>query len=886
MKRPPPGVYEAPVTRSLQRALDALDPLLVRERALEAPDSAEQLGRVVGAHVTRALRALRGDSAVAEQIALTNDLINFVSTRSPQTTLPDDDLLALTHQVLWAVLEEKTALGTLVEPERPRIPLSSTDLLVNAHHDASVGAELARELASADRVDLLCSFLKWSGLRVIRDAVANLLARRPGGLRVLTTTYMGATERRALDELVRLGAQVRVSYDRTRTRLHAKAWMLHRESGFTTAFVGSSNLSAAAMLDGLEWNVRLSATENGAVVRKFGATFEQYWADPEFEPYDPETSAQKFDDVVAADRKRDGAFLTSIRVRPLPHQALMLEELAAERARGFTKNLVVAATGTGKTVVAALDFERLQREHGKLSLLFVAHRREILEQSRGAFRQTLQDAGFGELLVDGHRPSDQRAVFASIQSLRADVLNDVAADAFDVVIVDEFHHAAANTYRALLEHVRPKFLLGLTATPERADGQSILSYFGDRTATELRLWRALDEGLLSPFQYFGVDDGTPLDHVQWTRTGYDTTALSKVYTGNHARAKRIIEAVGRYVLSPTTMRALAFCVDVDHAEFMAARFVEHGIQAVAVSSGTPKNERSAALSALRDGSVQAVCAVDLFNEGVDVPDIDTVLFLRPTESATVFLQQLGRGLRRSPNKACLTVLDFIGRANARFRFGTRFAAIVGGTRRDIEKQVVAGFPYLPAGCSIQLERTAQETVLDNIRAALGHGRKALMEDLRALPPEQRTVHGLLSAAEIDLETLYDGSSLTELLVRSGVDGTALNDDEQRMVRALRRMLHIDDPQRLATIAQFIEAPFPPKADDALEAHRAMHVLLGAAPLPLSEMASVFSSLWSSTRVMTELRDLMALLSARSRSATIPLTGALSSSSLATHAAYL
>ena len=556
-----------------------------------------------------------------------------------------------------------------------------------------------------DRVDLLVSFLKWSGWRLLRDPVRRFLERRPGGLRVLTTTYMGATDRKVLDDLVDCGAQVKISYDTRRTRLHAKAWLFHRDSGYSTALVGSSNLSAAALVDGLEWNVRLSQVETPQVLGQFQSAFEQYWEEGEFETYDPVTDAERVDQALQSEQRTGAdALALHIDVRPYPFQQEILDRLEAERRRGHNRNLVVAATGTGKTVVAALDYRRLREKYGPLKLLFVAHRREILDQSLTMFRVVLKDNGFGEQLVAGRKPTEGRHVFASIQSLHEDRLLQFEPSFYDVVIVDEFHHAAAPTYDRLLKHVRPRYLLGLTATPERADGEPITHWFEDRMAAELRLWHALDQQLLCPFQYFGIADGTDLRSTGWQAGRYVTADLDSVFTGNHARVAKILQAVSNIIENPREMRALGFCVSISHAEFMARELERHGIPTAALTANSDEQTRTNVLGCLRRREINVVFAVDIFNEGVDAPEVDTVLFLRPTESATVFLQQLGRGLRLSEGKECLTAIDFVGHMHAKFRFDRRFRAIIGGTRKQILREVEQGFPRLPPGCAIQLDR--------------------------------------------------------------------------------------------------------------------------------------------------------------------------------------
>ena len=389
-------------------------------------------------------------------------------------------------------------------------------------------------------MDLLCAFVKWHGVRLLEPELAKL-KERGKRLRIVTTTYMGATEREALDRLVReFDADISIQYDALRTRLHAKAWLFHRDTGFDTAYVGSSNLSRSALLDGVEWNVRLSRIATPSLLDKFAATFDTYWNDQFFETYDPESDRDRLDDALAeasgrTTHDRVTLSLSGLEVRGYPYQLEMLETLDAERTvHDRHKNLVVAATGTGKTVVAALDYRNFcDRAVGKQpSLLFVAHRKEILEQSLRTYREVLADPNFGELYVGGARPERWRHIFASVQSLTSYGVENIPSDAYEIVVIDEFHHAQATTYRKIIDHLRPKELLGLTATPERADGIDVRQFFDGRTAVELRLWDALGADLLCPFHYFAVADGTDLRGLSWKRGRYDEGELSNLYTGD------------------------------------------------------------------------------------------------------------------------------------------------------------------------------------------------------------------------------------------------------------------------------------------------------------------------------------------------------------------
>jgi len=737
MPRPlAPGLYESLFTAALTDAVRDLDAgqLGVERAPLDPADAERPLARHVARILGAALRAVEG--APAERLERQLDIVNQLLTHL-QRALPDDGtipgaLVSPPPEELRAIRRRGPLPSDDTQTPRPGIPLSVSALLVNGRDEHRIGHELKRELASADGVDLICAFIRWQGLRLLERELKQVCVAGKR-FRVLTTVYCGATEARALDALVDWGADVKVSYDTQRTRLHAKAWLFRRDTAFSTAYIGSSNLSASALLDGLEWNVRLSAVENSHVLDRFAAAFESYWQDPEFETYS-HAERPRFERAIRRQTTDPADQLVGLDLEPYQFQREILAKLDAERVlHGRWKNLVVAATGTGKTVIAALDYRRIREQWREARLLFVAHRKEILTQSRSVFRAALRDGSFGERWVDGERPVDGQHIFASIQTLARADLDRLPRDAFDIVIVDEVHHAEAPTYERLLERLSPRLLLGLTATPERADGRSILPWFDGRIAAELRLWTALERQLLAPFQYFGVHDDADLSSLRWTRGGYDASELEKVYVFSRESARRrvalVIEALQRKV-DPRTMRALGFCVSIAHASFMAEQFAAAGIRAVAVVGTTDRDVRGAALRDLRDGRVNVIFTVDLFNEGVDVPQVDTIIFLRPTESAAVFLQQLGRGLRRTGGKTCCTVLDFIARPNRRFRFDLRFQSLVGGSRRDVKRQIADGFPVLPAGCAIDLDRESRGIVLTNLRESLGTGVGRLVEALK------------------------------------------------------------------------------------------------------------------------------------------------------------
>src|SRR4051794_6841096 len=349
----PPGLYEHLVTDRLAADLAATTPDLIQLGTPDPADAHETLTRHIAELAGRALRAAGGGdpTAISRQVELANRIVAAIGDLAPDMADKDDAVVEPARTLLAIALPSGDP-GPASFPARPAVPLPTSALLVNGRGQPRIGYEVTRELASADRVDLLCAFIKWHGLRVLEDALANL-RERGVRLRVITTTYMGATDQRALDRLVEFGAEVKVSYETRTTRLHAKAWLFHRDTSMSTAYVGSSNLSKTALLDGLEWNVRIAAVEQPHLLDTFAATFEQYWADPSFEEYVPARDHDRLDAALSAERGGPADLpleITTLDVQPWNYQREILDILAAEReVHGRWRNLVVMATGTGKT---------------------------------------------------------------------------------------------------------------------------------------------------------------------------------------------------------------------------------------------------------------------------------------------------------------------------------------------------------------------------------------------------------------------------------------------------------------------------------------------------------------------------------------------------------
>lgn len=825
-----PGLYEALLSERL-RDLFSNHPEL--RSVFGKLDPEEQPARYA-AFVSKVLeQALRSEKDAASRLTLCNEIIRLISGTKGGGYLSDQRL----------VPDEKPVLLQITPPHygdreipRPLTSVVESSLFTGSRSDPQLGHELIQEMASADSADVLVSFIKWSGLRLLMPSFEEL-TQRGGTLRVITTSYMGASDAPAVEAIARLpNTQVRISYDTEHTRLHAKAYHFFRKTGFSTAFIGSANMSNAAMTNGLEWNLKVTAQDLPHIVEKFVAEFETYWNSREFIPFDP-AKPELLREAIGFARNRTADIPVFFDIRPHAYQERILDSLTAERkVHNQHRNLVVAATGTGKTVIAAFDFKRFYEANGRTPrLLFIAHREQILQQALATFRAVLRDSGFGELLVGAYDPARLDHLFCSVAMFSTRRLWErVGAEFYDFVIVDEVHHGPASSYRPVFEQLQPKILLGLTATPERMSGESVAADFGNRLAAEIRLPEALEEKLLCPFHYFGVADPISTASDSFWRNGkYDVAELERVYTGAHVEAKlrldAILGALTRYEPDMSRVRGIGFCVTVAHARFMAEQFNQRGIQSAVLVGETESEERTRLISDLKAGRLRFLFTRDVLNEGLDVPEITTVLFLRPTESLTVFLQQLGRGLRHSPEKDALTVIDLVGQVHRKYRIDQKFKALLTKARFNIEDEVEVGFPHLPSGCVIQLDRIARSHVLANIKESLRNLAVQVPERLETFERDSGkplTFGNFVRHHDYDPVALLDDVSWTEWCSRARLTPIPRDPDLEALRPGLVRLAQASGPKelgRLGVIARALKIGDVPAAvaavgENGLAAH--------------------------------------------------------------------
>ena len=586
-------------------------------------------------------------------------------------------------------------------------------------------------LDRTSQVDFSVAFIKQSGVDLLRGHLQDLLGRS-GRVRIITGDYLDVTEPQALEELLELGPNLELYAVECSqgVSFHPKAYLFYngshlQTSSTNTAYIGSSNISRMALQTGIEWNYRVDQAIHGAGFDAMARAFEELLQDPrtcrvDLAWIDRYRARRQVQPVFRFDVDNEAS-----QPPPSPHriQSEALEALAKTRLGGNRAGLVVLATGLGKTWLAAFDAARRTPEKNLEfpRVLFVAHRDEILQQSMRTFRKIRPESSCAR--YDGSMSESQldriEMLFASVQTLgRVEHLKKFQPRAFDYIVIDEFHHAAATTYRRLIDHFEPRFLLGLTATPERTDGGDLLGLCQENLVYRCDLVRGIQEDLLSPFEYYGVPDRVDYTNIPWRGRRFDETRLtSEVST--HARAQNALEQLQRV----GAKRAIGFCCSQMHADFMAEYFRRAGMRVAAVHSGAESDPRARSLEALERGELDIVFAVDMFNEGLDIPSIDTVLMLRPTESSILWLQQFGRGLRKSEGKERLKVVDYIGNHRTfliKLRSMMQPLLKVGESDSEIRRGLEIlkrGEAVLPEGCSVTYELETIEIIERILRPA-------------------------------------------------------------------------------------------------------------------------------------------------------------------------
>lgn len=845
------GVYESLISTAISEKLQRDFPernYHVEKESIDSAESHSMLAQYLAEIVSVVLKEHFHDKkevvTISKQVECVNKILHFIENEWQVTDLEDDMLTKEDETSFLRAIYSKTGYSEEQIKHRAQIHPESGYRVSNLFTGAngiSIDEEIKKDIQTADSIDLVVSFIKFTGLRLLYEELKNFVSKKGARLRILTTTYMGATDVKAIKNLMDLkefgNVEIKASFNTNDERLHAKAYIFKRENGFDTAYIGSSNISRSALTKGLEWNMRVTNIENPHIIRSTQATFDSYWNSAAFEPIETDNDLRRFAQSIDEARKKasniDSPEIITRFVRKT-HQVKVLEKLQYEREkRGNYRNLIIAATGTGKTAISAFDYKdfnsQFKKEKGREArLLFIVHREKILKQARSTYRSVMVDGNFGEIWTGNIKPSynsNLDHLFITIQTLNNHIeeLSAFGADYYDYIVLDEVHHSQADSYRKLFGVFRPKILIGLTATPERMDGKSIAPDFNNRFSAEIRLQEALNQQLLSPFAYFCVtDDTVNLSRLVCSADGkYDVKQLEAKYVGNMERFGKIQDAINRYITDPYYCKAVCFCCSIAHAEWMAAMFNCNGYKAASVTSKN-SSELDDYSEQLAQGKINYLCVADILNEGIDIPEIDTVLFLRPTESLTIFLQQLGRGLRLADGKTELTVLDFVAQANNKYNYESRFRALIGPSNTTVRQQVSNGFTLLPRGCSINMELQAQQYILNNISECIFNLRRLRreVEHFEHETGQALTLKNFLENFSLDWRLIYKTpGSWTELRRQAGISvkGYERTKEVVNLENGLVRLYHTNSTDYLLFIQRLIDNDFKVSVSNKREA---------------------------------------------------------------------
>ena len=788
------GIYEELITQLVSEKLKSIDneKFYLKKSIIDKEEASSVLSKHISGTLKQAFDII-GKNKVDEQIKIANKIIKLLKEELGKQDF-DGDLVNIEGEVLKAVFSKTDAhfarLDLHLKEITPYTRLTQSELFTGGNGGLSLESELKKEILSSNQINLLVSFIKFKGIIILEKELREF-TERGGKLKLITTTYIGATDYKAIQLLAKLpNTEVKISYNTSNERLHAKAYLFYRNTGFHTAYIGSSNFSRSALTDGLEWNLKVTTKEVSHIIDKFQKTFDAYWQSDDFELFDDSIHKEKLIEALKQSKfSRPYENLTALfDIKPFPYQNEVLEKLEVERTvHNRFRNLIVAATGTGKTVISAFDYKRFKQNNKSSKLLFLAHREEIIKKSLYTFRGVLKNNNIGELWFGGKVPDNFEVVFASVQTVNNQFKNyNLEPEFFDYIIIDECHHQTANSYREIISYFKPKILLGLTATPERMDGGDILEDFDNKIAAEIRLPEAMNRKLLCPFQYFGITDSIDLTDVSWNKGKYVASELTNLYTGNDRRVREVVDAIDKYTKDINDVRTLGYCVSIEHAKFMAKKFTLAGLKADYLTSKN-SSERVSIRQKLEKKEINYLFVVDMFNEGIDIPEIDTVLFLRPTESLTVFLQQLGRGLRLHESKDSLTVLDFVGNSKPEYNFESKFRALIGKTNTTVLKEIEDDFPHLPLGCSIILEKKTKETILKNISAATALNKNKLIQRIQQFQHDTNlplSIGNFSTFYNIPLQSIYKRGSWKRLCQLAGKIKDFDSKNEKQIVSAI------------------------------------------------------------------------------------------------------
>ncbi|MCB2287813.1 DEAD/DEAH box helicase [Clostridium algidicarnis] len=597
-------------------------------------------------------------------------------------------------------------------------------LIVNDYSKGSkVLTEIISELTKCKEFFISVAFITSSGITPLLETLKYLDEKGIKG-KILTTDYLNFSEPKALRKLLEFSNIEIKLY--SKENFHTKGYIFKYDDHYKL-IVGSSNLTQSALTKNKEWNLKISSLEEGSLTENVIDEFNGLWDDA----YDLtldwiETYQDIYKKQIEYARKSSVPRLSQYKLKPNKMQVAAIQGLNKIREDGSDKALLISATGTGKTYLSAFEL----RNYNPKKALFIVHREQIARQALNSFQNVFGDTRTMGILSGTRKDINKDFIFCTVQTLsKDDVLKSFKRDEFDYIIIDEVHKAGANSYQKIVEYFTPKFLLGMTATPERSDDFDIFKMFNYNIAYEIRLQKALEEDLLCPFHYFGVSD-ISVDGVELEDKSNFKALVAK------ERVNHIIDKINFYGYCGERVKGLIFCSDKNEAHELSDIFNTYGYKTVALTGDNTQNEREIAIQRLEqdeiDNSLDYIFTVDIFNEGVDIPSINQVVMLRPTKSSIIFVQQLGRGLRKDKFKEYVVIIDFIGNYNSNFLIPIALSGDRTFNKDNIRKYVMEGTRIIPGCSTINFDEISKKKIFESIDRANFNDIKLIKESYNTL----------------------------------------------------------------------------------------------------------------------------------------------------------
>ena len=688
---------------------------------------------------------------------------------------------------------------------------------------------LKNELMTCKKFYFIVSFIKYSGIQLLISTLDELEALGIQG-EIITSVYLNITDPKALSKLLSYkNIKVKI-YNNSNESFHTKAYLFEKEK-YHTCIIGSSNISQSALYSAEEWNVKLTDNDFFDIYNQSFNQFQKLWNSNEaigltedfigkYEEYKEKNKPQNTFDYRKIQTEKKKFIPNSMQIE-------ILEKLKNTRESGNNRGLVVAATGTGKTYLAAMDVKEFFKNRKNSSFLFIAHREELLDNAIRVFSDILhiEKENFGRIF-SGNKEVGHNMIFASIQSLR-NCYKDFISDKFNYIIVDEFHHASASSYEKIIHYFKPEFLLGLTATPERMDGKDILALCDYNLVGEMGMRKAMEKDLIVPFHYFGVNDITvDYEKIPYRNGKYDEEILLNDLSVS-IRTDYIVEKMEKFGYDGKYMSGIAFCQNIKHALYMKNEFLRKGYKSELLTSKTNLTERSKILESFRNKEIEILCVVDILNEGIDIPDINLLLFLRPTLSSTVFIQQIGRGLRKAAGKDFVTIIDFIGNHKKDYLITKVFSdeihnkSFLYEKKEKIIEQIKNQFSNIPGASYIELDRICQERIIDKIEKINFNSRNILKEmynefknDIGKSPEEFLEISDFDSNIELFVELVTKVGSFYEAQVQFENDNFIkyyrMKNPKTDLLAYMEKKIRLCEPFTYLTVKFFLKSKYEGK----------------------------------------------------------------------------